>query len=843
MIGKCSVLGFDRCAELATLQSDVWSFRSTVVSSTPSPVLRSGSAFYGISSVRHAPPEVVGVVGQLQPLVHGRAGLPRHPPPPPPPLGGGTGGVSGSGDDADLSLAQLRQRRRSHALASTSVSATAGAATGSWEPTPAAQAGASQDWSRPSRNALLRLDQQMTAAQAAVRLLRIADEVQRLSSAGARSPAAPGRQRPATLGPDAASAGEETGPERWEVSPGGAQARADEGVGSSPRPARPTGPEEERSVRDAQRGSAGRSPTVAELGDLELFLASGSALQQQQQNHHQQHLAESLGEAQQQPAPEQPSRPPLELRLLAGLDQLALRESLGVLQLLLPRLSATQLQLHFAAQKCLETLAAVRHTPADPWFHDWLLASERQLQLQRADATEVYGMFLAMRVLRLRPQSAEWVGGAVAALSANLPQLDAVQVVELLGCFADLALRPPEGLLARAFALLLPDLPELQPRVVADLFASCSRLRVAPPAHVAAAAFAALTPAALAAAPPPALCRLAAAAAALRLQPPLAFLTAVVGRTETLLRSALAAAGDGEGTLCKADAAFSASGAVAATAAAAEPPPGPVDTAEANTIGCPLGAGSSRTLQPRRGKARRLVATAAATAATAAAEAALGSGPSSSGSSPLLTPSAPSPLTTQQLSCLLRDLRLLQAPLPAHWGDMCGRFLVAATDSSTPVVQVSYLLRSVARCGLSLPPAAVRVVTARLETSLCAASEQRRRRRLRRQRRRQALLQSGAAGADAEGADDWDAVAQASVEDGDDGGGRGGGGIDYDDDGDEARDPADSPLRQWTPQVRQGPSDSHRTSQGPSPFTFTGAEHRLRYRDRGVKRSRRACAT
>ncbi|GIL59145.1 hypothetical protein Vafri_14062, partial [Volvox africanus] len=443
----------------------------------------------------------------------------------------------------------------------------------------------------------------------------------------------------------------------------------------------------------------------------------------------------------------------------------------------------------YRTPRILETLAAVRHAPTDPWFHEWLLASEQQLKA--ADATEVYGMLVAMRVLRLRPRSGEWVSGAVWALSEHLPQLDAVQVVELLGCFADMALRPPEKLLSRAFALLLPDLPQLQPRLVLDFLSSCSMMRLVTPAHILSSAYGALTPAVLAVAPVAQLCKLTAALAQLRAQPPLGLLSAVVSRVDVVLRSAVAPAGAGHrggvemmrrsrsspaaentdgasftsGSFPSATAAVSGASAVTETGAAGQ---GSVLDGDESSLN------KARTLRPRRGKVRRfpVAAAAAATSPTATSVAATtaapeglaatdAAAPRSSSMSPCIQSAAPdldsqlsSPselppppsaatLTTSELSRLLRDLRVLEAPLPPEWGVLCGQFLVLATDSITSVMEVSYLLRSVARCGLALPPATVGVVAARLETSLRTATEQRHRWRQRRQRWRIREIKQG----------------------------------------------------------------------------------------------------
>ncbi|EFJ42679.1 hypothetical protein VOLCADRAFT_97291 [Volvox carteri f. nagariensis] len=673
------------------------------------------SIFDSIYSLKYAPPEVVSFVGQLQPLVNGRAGLPRHSPPPP--LGSGGGGTnrstasrsSNTGHDSELAL--LQQRRLSHSLASTSTSASTSTntttctnintanldiPTSSWNLDPgcstgtvntalgetvtdaaAAAATAAAVWTRPYRSALLRSSRQLTPAQAAVQLLRIAD---------------------------------------MDV----------------------------------------RAPSPKEL------LAAGLDL----------------------------------------LDHWALREALDVLQPRLQQLSVTQLQ------RCLETLAVVRHPPTDPWFHEWLLASERQLEA--ADATEVYGMLVAMRALRQRPQSQEWIEGAMRALLGHLPQLDAVQVVELLGCFVDLALRPPERLLNHIFALLLPDLPQLQPGVVLDLLSSCTRLRVAPPPHALSAALGVLTPSVLAAAPPAALCRLAAALAALRLQLQPALLAALIGRADVLLRSAVATAAapagaGGSGRVAATRDRGSSSGgtaaASAAASAAAQPlgssiasdfPPAAVGVAAAAASGEVLADGkdgaarrpvdaSTRILRPRRVKARRtssVVSAAAAAAATAvplpsavAAEGPVaqvhsGDGGDDEDTTLLLTAevaaaAAPPPgtstaqpvdsatLTGPQFSRLLRDLRALEAPLPPYWGDLCGHVLVSLTTdvSSMPVVEVSYLMRTAARCGLTLPLGAVRVAAAGLETSLRASAEARRRRLV---RQRQGMMRGKAAAAGAE---------------------------------------------------------------------------------------------
>lgn len=79
----------------------------------------------------------------------------------------------------------------------------------------------------------------------------------------------------------------------------------------------------------------------------------------------------------------------------------------------------------FNAQRCLEALAVVKHVPDDPWFYDWILAVQHKLYA--ADATEVYGMLVAMRKLCLRPHL-EWFSAAMWRLSAHLQQLDSVQV-------------------------------------------------------------------------------------------------------------------------------------------------------------------------------------------------------------------------------------------------------------------------------------------------------------------------------------------------------------------------------------------------------------------------------
>ncbi|GLI62445.1 hypothetical protein VaNZ11_005067 [Volvox africanus] len=732
MLEKCQILSFES-AELVPLHSNLSSLTRAAFSSSSLPVLTSTSITHSIFSLRHGPPAVVSVVGQLHPLVHGCAGRPRLPLPQPPPLDGGGGGGS-EGDDTELSLAQLKQRQPSNAHASISTTESEPA-----DPLGAAFLGhvntSAACWARPTRNDLLRLGQRFTAAQAAVRLLRIVDQDHELICSKAERPL-------------------------------GLRSTTQSG------PSSPTGdsPQYRSGSSSLSQGTKG----VPSLGDNPDRYSSHIAPTAG--------LGEGLGvsaakphlHVRPQPDPlhtHSPGQfPPTEL--LSGLDQLALSESLQVLQPLLPRLSVTQLQ------RILETLAAVRHAPTDPWFHEWLLASGQQLKT--ADATEVYGMLVAMRVLRLRPRSREWVSGAVWALSEHLPQLDAVQVVELLGCFSDMALRPPEKLLSRAFALLLPDLPQLQPRQVLDFLSSCSMLRVAAPAHILSSVYGALTPSTLAVAPVAQLCKLTAALAQLRAQPPVGLLLAIVARVDAVLRSAVAPAGAGHGdgvemmwnsrsspTAEKTakDAASFASSSFSSSTAAVSVATGTTETGAAGQDGDEQSSSKARTLRPRRGKVRRLHVTAAAAATTSTATGAAATtaapeestatdaaAPRSSILSPCIQSAAPdlaSPLsppselpppplaailTTSELSRLLRDLRLLEAPLPPEWGVLCGLFLGLATDSVTSVMDVSHLLRSVARCGLTLPPAIVGVVAARLETSLRTATEQRCRWRQRRQR-------------------------------------------------------------------------------------------------------------
>ncbi|GIL69938.1 hypothetical protein Vretifemale_779, partial [Volvox reticuliferus] len=740
MLGKCQVLSFEG-AKLNTLHSNVWSLTPAALHSSSLPVLTSTSVSHGIFSLKHGPPEVVSIVGQLHPLVHGRAGLPRLPRPRPPPLDGGDADGDG-GDDTELSLEQLQQRQFSNAFTSTSTTTSIDISIANSAPADALGSAfpdqthiAAACWARPTRSELLRLGQRLTTAQAAVRLLRIVDQDHKLI--GSEAEHALGR-RPATQS-GLTSPSEDSPQYRSGLSP--LSPGAAEG---------PTGLGGKRI-----RYSYHAAPTAG----LGKGLSASASAKPQLHSQPQPDTFRTLSPGQ---------LPPLEL--LSGIDQLALSESLQVLQPLLPRLSVTQLQ------RILETLAAVRHAPTDPWFHEWLLASERQLKV--ADATEVYGMLVAMRVLRLRPRWQKWVNGAVWALTEHLPQLDAVQVVELLACFSDMALRPPEKLLSRAFALILPDLPQLQPRLVLDFLSSCSMLRVAAPAHVLNSAYGALTPATLAVAPVAQLCKLVAALAQLRVQPPLGLLSAIVSRADVVLQSAVALPGADHGeniAMMRSsipngmDAASISSGSFSSPAAAflgavAAPTTAAGATGQGSVVdGDDPSPYKARTLRPRRGKVRRSLAAAAAAvkntsaAITAASEEAAAKDSAAHHSNipypciqsaasdvtwpfspPSELPPPPGPiLTTSQLSRLLRDLRVLEAPLPPEWGVLCGKFLVVATDPIMSVMEVSYLLRSVARCGLTLPPAIVRVVAARLEASLRTATGQRRRWRQRRRREKQ----------------------------------------------------------------------------------------------------------
>ncbi|KAG2487212.1 hypothetical protein HYH03_014186 [Edaphochlamys debaryana] len=555
----------------------------------------------------------------------------------------------------------------------------------------------------------------LSPAAAAVQLLRLAEEVAPLESLGGKASSA--RPGPDGAFPGAGGAGAGEGPRPSAQRTGDASFDHDKGSGQGSRFSK----RRARASRDAGRGQKplALNPGSPEAGDAGSPPAGAGV---------------GLGRAGPGPG-------------LGLVDELALAEAAELVQPLLGRMGAGQLQ------RCLETLAAARHPPPDPWLHDFLSAAQALLTVGAADAAEVYGMLAAMRALRVRPPYSAWLDGAYGALSKRLNQLSAEQAVDLLGCFADLALQPPDKLLARSYALLLPDLSYERPELVVDFLAAVSKMRRTPPAHVMEAAYAALPVPAIVAAPPAALCALAAALAGMRAQPPAELAAALAARAEAVVR--LAVGPPGSQSLETRGAANVGAGATLTGGGRKTPPqrqrlfplapepnpagetslgPGPLSPDEASD-----GAESWDSLASLR---------AAAEAAEAEAEAQVD-------------------LTPERLSCLLRDLHRLGAPLPPALGPLCGAFIEtravtarptptsasasASTASTpgggatrasepgpgsepmsdpgavTPVSDLLYLLGSVARAKLRLPPSAVAAAATRLEASLRAATRGRRR--------------------------------------------------------------------------------------------------------------------
>ncbi len=320
----------------------------------------------------------------------------------------------------------------------------------------------------------------------------------------------------------------------------------------------------------------------------------------------------------------------------------------------------------------------------------------------------------------------------------------------MLSCLATLALQPPEQLLRRAFALLLPDVESrtteqehLDPLVgggrrstqqqqqqaaeqlgrvqlITQLLGACSKLRRTPPPHFMAAVYMALSHALAAgvqgswgsgstATPTSSmggeyedeagqgevalLCRLAAALAALKLDPPPppALVAAMAARAEQLLAHTAELVDPG--------------GAAAAAAAPAGTSTGGTPPATAATAS-PTGTGAPR----RRSGGRGVRSEAAATEAARLPRA-----------RPRLfqpRPDGRSTLTAWQLSCLMRDLKALGAAASPAWGDLCGRVAVQSYVRHEPMSVLLYLLGAAARYGVAMPGWALEAVWARVEDSL-----------------------------------------------------------------------------------------------------------------------------
>lgn len=290
--------------------------------------------------------------------------------------------------------------------------------------------------------------------------------------------------------------------------------------------------------------------------------------------------------------------------------------------------------------------------------------------------------------------------------------------------------------------LLQPDLPQLQPRLVLNVFQSCRRLRITPSTSVLGAAYQALNPVAVAVAPPLHLCLLTAAFADLRLKPPMGLLTTLVSRAEDLLRAAVAA-DNGRPSGISMDGGIPADRLSPWEEVALAPAHG--IRSSGHDAAADGGAGmqdSGGLVRPqRRRKAWHRTCTAPTAAMTSSSVESVSVTASVEAehegndrlSSPPHDPALATPqvvqetLTPKQLSCLLIHLRSLEAPIPPHWGELCGAFLVRMSGPPTTCERVSALMRAAARSGLTLPPAAVRVAISRLEASLRAAMEERRR--------------------------------------------------------------------------------------------------------------------